>query len=67
MAITHSAQVASQAHHHLIVQKEQGQTTTSTNVLTLGEPDRVNEIARMLSGHQINDVARKAAIELMKG
>ncbi len=67
MAITHSAQVASQAHHHLIVQKEQGQNTTSTNVLTLGEPDRVNEIARMLSGQQINDVARKAAIELMKG
>ncbi len=66
MAITHSAQVASQAQYHLVVQKEQRQTTTNTNVLVLGESERVNEIARMLSGHEINDVARQAAIELMK-
>ena len=48
MAITHSAQVASQAHHHLVVQKEQGSNTTNTNVLVLDELNRVNEIARML-------------------
>ena len=66
MAITHSAQVASQAQHHFIVQKQQGQTKTNTNVLVLNENKRVTEIARMLSGHEINDVARQAAIELMK-
>lgn len=66
MAITHSAQVASQAHHHLVVQKDQGNHTTHTNVLVLDELNRINEIARMLSGQDVNDIARKAAIELMK-
>ncbi len=66
MAITHSAQVASQAEHHLIVAKLQEQTTTATTVQVLSETERVSEIARMLSGNNINDAARMAAIELMK-
>ncbi len=66
MAITHSAQVASQAEHHLIVAKLQEQTTTATTVQVLSEGERVSEIARMLSGNNINDAARMAAIELMK-
>jgi DNA repair protein RecN (Recombination protein N) len=66
MAITHSAQVASQAEHHLIVEKRQEQTTTATTVQVLAENERVSEIARMLSGNDVNDAARMAAIELMK-
>ncbi len=66
IAITHSAQVASQAQHQLLVQKQQGSTSTQINVLALGEDERITEIARMLSGYAINDVARQAAIELMK-
>lgn len=67
IAITHSAQVASKAHHHFVVQKEQGHNTTNTSVLVLDESNRVNEIARMLSGQEVNEIACKAAIELMKG
>ncbi|MEI7493764.1 MAG: DNA repair protein RecN [Alphaproteobacteria bacterium] len=66
MAITHSAQVASQAEHHLVVEKQQEQTTTATTVQVLSENERVSEIARMLSGNDVNDAARMAAIELMK-
>lgn len=66
MAITHSAQVASQAQHHLIVAKQQEQKSTATTVQVLSETERVNEIARMLSGNNINDAARMAASELMK-
>lgn len=66
MAITHSAQVASQAQHHLVVAKRQEQTSTATTVEVLSETERVNEIARMLSGNNINDAARMAANELMK-
>jgi DNA repair protein RecN (Recombination protein N) len=66
MAITHSAQVASQAQHHLIVAKLQEETSTATTVQVLCETERVSEIARMLSGNDINDAARMAASELMK-
>lgn len=66
MAITHSAQVASQAQHHLIVAKRQEQASTATTVRVLSETERVDEIARMLSGNNINDAARMAASELMK-
>ena len=66
MAITHSAQVASQAEHHLVVAKLQEQTSTATTVQVLSETERVGEIARMLSGNDINDAARLAALELMK-
>ncbi len=66
MAITHSAQVASQAHHHLVVQKHQEQTKTATTVQVLSEQERIDEIARMLSGHDVNQAAKMAAMELMK-
>lgn len=66
MAITHSAQVASQAQHHLVVAKRQEQTSTATTVQILSEDERTNEIARMLSGHEVNEAARMAAMELMK-
>ncbi len=66
MAITHSAQVASQAQHHLVVAKRQGQTSTATTVQILSEAEGINEIARMLSGHEVNEAARMAAMELMK-
>lgn len=67
MAITHSAQVSAQAHHHLVVSKQQGVTSTITTVRMLSEDERVQEIARMLSGQGVNEAARMAALELMKG
>lgn len=66
IAITHSAQVASQSHHHLVVEKRQEQEMTVTTVQVLSKDEQINEIARMLSGNDINDVARMAAAELMK-
>jgi len=66
MAITHSAQVAAQAHHHLVVSKQQGTSSTLTNVHVLSENERIQEIARMLSGQEVNEAARMAALELMK-
>jgi DNA repair ATPase RecN len=50
----------------LIVEKRQEQATTATTVQVLSENERVSEIARMLSGNDVNDAARMAAIELMK-
>lgn len=66
MAITHSAQVASQAHQHLVVEKHQEATKTATTVQILSKNEGIIEIARMLSGHNVNEAAQMAAVELMK-
>jgi DNA repair protein RecN (Recombination protein N) len=58
--------VAAQAHHHLVVSKQQGTSSTLTNVHVLSENERIQEIARMLSGQEVNEAARMAALELMK-
>ena len=53
VCITHLPQVASQAHQHMRVQKQSAQKQTRTNVYPLDTAQRVEEIARMLSGVEI--------------
>jgi DNA repair protein RecN (Recombination protein N) len=53
VCITHLPQVASQAHQHLRVHKQSMQGQTQTNVYPLGPGERIEEIARMLSGVEI--------------
>jgi DNA repair protein RecN (Recombination protein N) len=55
VCITHLPQVASQAHQHLRVQKQSRQEQTQTNVFPLNSKERVEEIARMLSGVEITE------------
>jgi DNA repair protein RecN (Recombination protein N) len=53
VCITHLPQVASQAHQHMRVQKQSVKKQTRTNVFPLDQKERVEEIARMLSGVKI--------------
>jgi len=53
VCITHLPQVASQAHQHMRVQKQSAQEQTQTNVYPLDRSERIEEIARMLSGVEI--------------
>lgn len=65
IVVTHSPQVAALAAHHWRVEKRvQGDVTLST-VVPLAEPDRVEEIARMLAGDRVTDAARAAAQALL--
>jgi DNA repair protein RecN (Recombination protein N) len=67
-AITHSPQLAAHAHHHWHVEKMQTEGSTQTKVMSLTSlENRLEEIARMLSGKHITPEARAAAFELMKG
>ena len=50
LAVTHLAQVAACAHHHLQVRKETAGKAPSSMVCTLQHEARVQEIARMLGG-----------------
>ncbi|UCB53828.1 MAG: DNA repair protein RecN, partial [Thiotrichales bacterium] len=55
VCITHLPQVASQAHQHLRVQKKSEREQTQTNVYPLTSNERIEEIARMLSGVDITE------------
>ncbi len=65
MVVTHSPQVAARASHHWRVEKRLEKDETSTNVVALSPDERVEEIARMLSGAETTDEARAAARRLL--
>jgi DNA repair protein RecN (Recombination protein N) len=65
LCVTHLAQVASQAHSQCRVTKLSDGEITRTAVKTLGEVERVDEIARMLGGIDITDQARAHAREML--
>ncbi len=65
LVVTHSPQVAALGAHHWRVEKHTGKTETISRVVPLDASERVDEIARMLSGDTISDAARAAAAELL--
>ncbi|MEM6589542.1 MAG: DNA repair protein RecN [Pseudomonadota bacterium] len=67
LVVTHSPQVAAKAAHHWQVAKRVKKGATLSTVTPLNGTDRVDEIARMLSGDTITDEARAAAEKLMTG
>ncbi|MDE6283609.1 MAG: DNA repair protein RecN [Muribaculaceae bacterium] len=65
IAITHLPQVAAQGNTHYKVYKEDTDTSTVTRVKELGDAERIDELAMMLSGSAINDAARANARSLL--
>lgn len=66
LCVTHLAQVASQAHHQHRVAKLTDGRSSRTSVRTLGDDERVEELARMLGGVAITRKAREHAREMLK-
>lgn len=66
LVITHSPQVAGFGKHHYLVQKADTDTTTHTSVKSLDKTERLEEVARLLSGAIITDKSRELAKELIK-
>ena len=65
LAVTHLAQVAACADHHLLVAKRrQGQQTLST-VQAIDTEPRVRELARMLGGNERSEISLAHARELL--
>lgn len=64
-AITHLAQIASRAAHHVVVRKGARSGVTSADVTVLDADTRAAEIARMLGGDPSSDVSRAHARELL--
>ena len=67
LVVTHSPQVAARGAHHWRVEKRIEDEATLSTVRPMRGPDRVDEIARMLSGERITPEARAAAEALMVG
>jgi len=67
ICVTHLPQIAAFADQNISVTKETSNTKTKIKARTLSGNDRVEEIARMLSGENISDSARKHAQELISG
>lgn len=66
IVVTHLAQVAAFANQHLRVLKNSTEEFTATDVVALSTLDRVNELARMLSGMPESDSGRAHAAELLE-
>lgn len=66
LCVTHQPQIARFADSHLVVQKEFAADRTHVNVNKLDRAGRVEELARMLTGAEITDSARRHARELLK-
>ncbi|RWR30819.1 DNA repair protein RecN [Sinirhodobacter populi] len=67
LVVTHSPQVAARGSHHFRVQKSVAEGMTTSRVVALRPGDRVDEIARMISGAEVTVAARAAAQELLAG
>ncbi len=66
LVVTHSPQVAARGDVHLMIAKSHDGTVTRTSVRVLGETERREEIARMLSGAEVTDEARAQAGRLLE-
>ena len=67
LVVTHSPQVAALGANHFRVSKSVHDEMTTSTVAELSPPERVEEIARMLSGDRITDAATGAARALLQG
>ncbi len=66
LAVTHLAQVAASAHHHLVVSKAMQAGQTTSDIRPVEGSERVQEVARMLGG-AITDTSRAHAQAMLAG
>jgi DNA repair protein RecN (Recombination protein N) len=66
LCVTHQPQIARFADSHLAVQKAVIDGRTKVDISKLNRAGRVEELARMLTGAEITDAARRHARELLK-
>lgn len=63
LCVTHLAQIAARAHHHLLIRKDVADGRTCTTVLPLTAEDSERELARIIGG-AVTDATLRAAKEM---
>ena len=66
LCITHLPQIAAFGDQHFLIEKAVKQGRTQTEVRLMERADRVEEIARMLSGEKLTDTSLKHAEQLLE-
>ncbi len=66
LCVTHLAQVAAFGDHHLVIQKQEEDGRTFTRVRVLSPEERVEEIARIVSGENLTGTAMQNAREMLE-
>ncbi|MCI6639735.1 MAG: DNA repair protein RecN [Pygmaiobacter massiliensis] len=66
ICVTHTAQIAAQADEHLFIAKQVQNNRAYTQVERLDEAGRVKELARIISGDKITELALANAREMLK-
>ncbi len=64
-AITHLPQVAAKGDYHFEVSKSHENSQTISEIHELNNSERIEALAKLISGEQVTDLARSSAIELM--
>lgn len=65
ICVTHLAQIAAYADNHLLIEKSFKNCKTYTNVISLDDEQKINEIARIMSGTDITENLYNSAKELL--
>lgn len=65
LCVTHLPQIAALAENHLLIEKNERQGRTYTEVTTLDHAGRVQELARMIGGAVISETTRRSAEEML--
>jgi DNA repair protein RecN (Recombination protein N) len=66
ICITHLPQIAAFADQHFLIEKTERRGRTQTGVRRMEQSERVEEIARMLSGASLTDTSRRHAEQMLK-
>ncbi len=65
ICVTHLAQLATQAQHHLLIEKHSDDSSTQTKVTVLDMQGRIGEIARIMGGTSPSELLLKTAEEAL--
>ncbi len=65
ISITHLPQIAAYGDHHYRIEKTAGEHMTYTTIRSLSDKEKVEEIARLMSGINISDTTVKSAKEMI--
>jgi DNA repair protein RecN (Recombination protein N) len=65
IVVTHLPQVAAWGDTHFVVSKDEAGSVSLSQVRKVSSDERIEEIARMLAGHETSESARKHAEELI--
>jgi DNA repair protein RecN (Recombination protein N) len=66
LCVTHLPQIATFADHHYLMEKKNAGSKTCTSVRLIIGQERIEEIARMLSGTRLTESSRKHAEQMLK-